>query len=91
MSSTNPGGGGGGGEGAVGGGEGDGSGGGDGVFSDFDSDVLLAQTSIGQVSRVDVSSKVEVVWADNSMTIVLPQVSQSKQKQPTRSAWCGCS
>ncbi|CAG10780.1 unnamed protein product, partial [Tetraodon nigroviridis] len=30
-------------------------------------------TSIGQVSRVDVSSKVEVVWADNSMTVVLPQ------------------
>lgn len=26
------------------------------------------------MSRVDVSSKVEVVWADNSMTIVLPQV-----------------
>lgn len=35
---------------------------------------LFPQTSIGQVSRVDVSSKVEVVWADNSMTIVLPQV-----------------
>ena len=32
------------------------------------------QTSVGQVSRVDVSSKVEVVWADNSLTIVLPQV-----------------
>lgn len=32
------------------------------------------QTSVGQVSRVDASSKVEVVWADNSMTIVLPQV-----------------
>ncbi|CDQ64117.1 unnamed protein product [Oncorhynchus mykiss] len=31
-------------------------------------------TSVGQVFRVDVSSKVEVVWADNSMTIVLPQV-----------------
>ncbi|XP_067353688.1 (E3-independent) E2 ubiquitin-conjugating enzyme UBE2O isoform X1 [Channa argus] len=31
------------------------------------------QTSVGQVSRVDVSSKVEVVWADNSKTIVLPQ------------------
>uniref|UniRef100_A0A674ABQ7 (E3-independent) E2 ubiquitin-conjugating enzyme n=1 Tax=Salmo trutta TaxID=8032 RepID=A0A674ABQ7_SALTR len=30
-------------------------------------------TSVGQVFRVDVSSKVEVVWADNSMTIVLPQ------------------
>ncbi|KAM8843493.1 ubiquitin-conjugating enzyme E2O isoform 2-T2 [Synchiropus picturatus] len=30
-------------------------------------------TSVGQVSRVDVSSKVEVVWADNSKTIVLPQ------------------
>lgn len=35
------------------------------------------QTSVGQVSRVDVSSKVEVVWADNSMTIVLPQVNVS--------------
>ena len=32
------------------------------------------QTSVGQVSRVDVSSKVEVVWADNSKTVVLPQV-----------------
>ncbi|XP_075946417.1 ubiquitin-conjugating enzyme E2O isoform X1 [Anarhichas minor] len=31
------------------------------------------ETSVGQVSRVDVSSKVEVVWADNSMTLVLPQ------------------
>uniref|UniRef100_A0A3Q3MCD2 (E3-independent) E2 ubiquitin-conjugating enzyme n=1 Tax=Mastacembelus armatus TaxID=205130 RepID=A0A3Q3MCD2_9TELE len=31
------------------------------------------ETSVGQVSRVDVSSKVEVVWADNSVTIVLPQ------------------
>uniref|UniRef100_A0A8C7Y6H6 (E3-independent) E2 ubiquitin-conjugating enzyme n=1 Tax=Oryzias sinensis TaxID=183150 RepID=A0A8C7Y6H6_9TELE len=31
------------------------------------------QTSVGQVSRVDGSSKVEVVWADNSKTIVLPQ------------------
>ncbi|XP_014893300.1 ubiquitin-conjugating enzyme E2O isoform X3 [Poecilia latipinna] len=31
------------------------------------------ETSVGQVSRVDVSSKVEVVWADNSKTIVLPQ------------------
>ncbi|CAL8333598.1 unnamed protein product [Merluccius merluccius] len=31
------------------------------------------ETSVGQVSRVDVSSKVEVVWADHSMTIVLPQ------------------
>ncbi|KAL1006048.1 hypothetical protein UPYG_G00067210 [Umbra pygmaea] len=30
-------------------------------------------TSVGQVSRVDMSSKVEVVWADNSKTIVLPQ------------------
>uniref|UniRef100_A0A4W5RJH7 (E3-independent) E2 ubiquitin-conjugating enzyme n=1 Tax=Hucho hucho TaxID=62062 RepID=A0A4W5RJH7_9TELE len=30
-------------------------------------------TELGQVFRVDVSSKVEVVWADNSMTIVLPQ------------------
>ncbi|XP_047433922.1 (E3-independent) E2 ubiquitin-conjugating enzyme UBE2O [Mugil cephalus] len=31
------------------------------------------ETSVGQVFRVDVSSKVEVVWADNSVTIVLPQ------------------
>ncbi|XP_028306737.1 ubiquitin-conjugating enzyme E2O isoform X2 [Gouania willdenowi] len=31
------------------------------------------ETSVGQVFRVDVSSKVEVVWADNSTTIVLPQ------------------
>ncbi|XP_062304886.1 (E3-independent) E2 ubiquitin-conjugating enzyme UBE2O [Osmerus eperlanus] len=31
------------------------------------------ETYVGQVSRVDVSSKVEVVWADNSKTIVLPQ------------------
>uniref|UniRef100_A0A673JGH6 (E3-independent) E2 ubiquitin-conjugating enzyme n=1 Tax=Sinocyclocheilus rhinocerous TaxID=307959 RepID=A0A673JGH6_9TELE len=29
--------------------------------------------SVGQVCRVDLSSKVEVVWADNSKTIVLPQ------------------
>nr|XP_033816964.1 (E3-independent) E2 ubiquitin-conjugating enzyme isoform X2 [Geotrypetes seraphini] len=28
---------------------------------------------VGQVARVDVNSKVEVVWADNSRTIVLPQ------------------
>ncbi|XP_028674845.2 (E3-independent) E2 ubiquitin-conjugating enzyme UBE2O isoform X2 [Erpetoichthys calabaricus] len=32
-----------------------------------------SEPSVGQVSRVDVSSKVEVVWADNSRTIVLPQ------------------
>ncbi|XP_033895739.3 (E3-independent) E2 ubiquitin-conjugating enzyme UBE2O-like [Acipenser ruthenus] len=31
------------------------------------------EPSVGQVARVDVSSKVEVVWADNSRTIVLPQ------------------
>lgn len=36
--------------------------------------VDVLQTYVGQVSRVDVSSKVEVVWADNSKTIVLPQV-----------------
>lgn len=40
------------------------------------------QTSVGQVYRVDVSSKVEVVWADNSRTIVLPQVSNWS------SLWC---
>lgn len=38
---------------------------------------LRHQTSVGQVSRVDTSSKVEVVWADNSTTVVLPQVSQN--------------
>ncbi|KAE8577004.1 hypothetical protein XENTR_v10004397 [Xenopus tropicalis] len=32
-----------------------------------------SQPSVGQVARVDVSSKVEVIWADNSRTIVLPQ------------------
>uniref|UniRef100_A0A672KGE5 (E3-independent) E2 ubiquitin-conjugating enzyme n=1 Tax=Sinocyclocheilus grahami TaxID=75366 RepID=A0A672KGE5_SINGR len=31
------------------------------------------ERSVGQVCRVDLSSKVEVVWADNSKTIVLPQ------------------
>ncbi|XP_066560373.1 ubiquitin-conjugating enzyme E2O [Amia ocellicauda] len=31
------------------------------------------EPSVGQVSRVDVTSKVEVVWADNTKTIVLPQ------------------
>ncbi|XP_069510781.1 (E3-independent) E2 ubiquitin-conjugating enzyme [Ambystoma mexicanum] len=31
------------------------------------------EPSVGQVARVDVSSKVEVVWADDSKTIVLPQ------------------
>ncbi|KAM8947498.1 (E3-independent) E2 ubiquitin-conjugating enzyme isoform 2-T2 [Pelodytes ibericus] len=29
--------------------------------------------SVGQVAKVDISSKVEVIWADNSRTIVLPQ------------------
>ncbi|OCT60708.1 (E3-independent) E2 ubiquitin-conjugating enzyme UBE2O [Xenopus laevis] len=32
-----------------------------------------SQPSVGQVAHVDVSSKVEVIWADNSRTIVLPQ------------------
>ncbi|XP_056405834.1 (E3-independent) E2 ubiquitin-conjugating enzyme [Hyla sarda] len=32
-----------------------------------------SQPSVGQVARVDISSKVEVIWADNSRTIVLPQ------------------
>lgn len=36
------------------------------------------QPSVGQVARVDVSSKVEVVWADNSKTIILPQVRLAK-------------
>ncbi|XP_041431923.1 (E3-independent) E2 ubiquitin-conjugating enzyme UBE2O isoform X2 [Xenopus laevis] len=31
------------------------------------------QPSVGQVACVDVSSKVEVIWADNSRTMVLPQ------------------
>ncbi|KAM4691193.1 LOW QUALITY PROTEIN: (E3-independent) E2 ubiquitin-conjugating enzyme [Rhinophrynus dorsalis] len=31
------------------------------------------EPSVGQVARVDVNSKVEVVWADNSRTVVLPQ------------------
>ncbi|XP_050775182.1 (E3-independent) E2 ubiquitin-conjugating enzyme isoform X3 [Gopherus flavomarginatus] len=31
------------------------------------------EPSVGQVARVDISSKVEVVWADNSKTIILPQ------------------
>ncbi|KAM3921318.1 (E3-independent) E2 ubiquitin-conjugating enzyme [Leptodactylus fuscus] len=32
-----------------------------------------SQPSVGQVARVDISSKVEVIWADNTRTIVLPQ------------------
>lgn len=32
------------------------------------------EPSVGQVSRVDVSGKVEVVWADNSKSSILPQV-----------------
>ncbi|KAM4012335.1 (E3-independent) E2 ubiquitin-conjugating enzyme UBE2O-like [Anomaloglossus baeobatrachus] len=32
-----------------------------------------SQPSVGQVARVDVSSKVEVIWADHSRTITLPQ------------------
>lgn len=31
------------------------------------------EPSVGQVSRVDVSGKVEVVWADNSKSSILPQ------------------
>ncbi|KAK2112114.1 E2/E3 hybrid ubiquitin-protein ligase ube2o [Saguinus oedipus] len=38
-----------------------------------DSAPFAQQPSVGQVARVDVSSKVEVVWADNSKTIILPQ------------------
>lgn len=45
--------------------------------------LFCPQTSVGQVSRVDVSSKVEVVWADNSMTIVLPQVKAFLDKTTT--------
>lgn len=40
----------------------------------FDPVPFALQPSVGQVARVDVSSKVEVVWADNSKTIILPQV-----------------
>lgn len=40
------------------------------------------QPSVGQVARVDVSSKVEVVWADNSKTIILPQVSPLPMPRP---------
>ncbi|KAG9473701.1 hypothetical protein GDO78_004156 [Eleutherodactylus coqui] len=32
-----------------------------------------SQPSVGQVARVDVSSKVEVIWADDTRTIILPQ------------------
>ncbi|XP_068119266.1 (E3-independent) E2 ubiquitin-conjugating enzyme isoform X2 [Hyperolius riggenbachi] len=32
-----------------------------------------SQPSVGQVARVDVNSKVEVIWADNTRSIVLPQ------------------
>ncbi|XP_060700626.1 (E3-independent) E2 ubiquitin-conjugating enzyme UBE2O [Hemiscyllium ocellatum] len=31
------------------------------------------EPSVGQVSRVDISGKVEVVWADNSKSSILPQ------------------
>uniref|UniRef100_A0A8C5R8V8 (E3-independent) E2 ubiquitin-conjugating enzyme n=1 Tax=Leptobrachium leishanense TaxID=445787 RepID=A0A8C5R8V8_9ANUR len=32
-----------------------------------------SKPSIGQVAKVDVSSKVEVIWADNTRSLVLPQ------------------
>lgn len=41
------------------------------------------QPSVGQVARVDVSSKVEVVWADNSKTIILPQVRPRQDPAPS--------
>lgn len=48
--------------------------------------LLFPQPSVGQVARVDVSSKVEVVWADNSKTIILPQVrSRSSSQYPCNS------
>lgn len=37
---------------------------------------------------MDVSSKVEVVWADNSKTIILPQV-RPCQAQTTQLRWRG--
>lgn len=43
--------------------------------------LLSPQPSVGQVARVDVSSKVEVVWADNSKTIILPQVRSCSQNR----------
>ncbi|CAH2302102.1 (E3-independent) E2 ubiquitin-conjugating enzyme [Pelobates cultripes] len=33
----------------------------------------VSKPSIGQVAKVDVSSKVEVIWPDNTRSIVLPQ------------------
>lgn len=42
------------------------------------------QPSVGQVARVDVSSKVEVVWADNSKTIILPQVRLARASPAAR-------
>ncbi|XP_062853913.1 (E3-independent) E2 ubiquitin-conjugating enzyme isoform X2 [Trichomycterus rosablanca] len=38
-----------------------------------DSEDFSDERTVGQVCRVDVSSKVEVVWADNSKSVVLPQ------------------
>ncbi|XP_076871979.1 ubiquitin-conjugating enzyme E2O isoform X2 [Brachyhypopomus gauderio] len=38
-----------------------------------DSEDFSNERTVGQVCRVDVSSKVEVVWADNSKSVVLPQ------------------
>lgn len=48
------------------------------------------QPSVGQVARVDVSSKVEVVWADNSKTIILPQVRHSAVLVAARAAGASC-
>uniref|UniRef100_A0A8C5SZM5 (E3-independent) E2 ubiquitin-conjugating enzyme n=1 Tax=Laticauda laticaudata TaxID=8630 RepID=A0A8C5SZM5_LATLA len=42
-------------------------------FRTTDFVIRIGNPSVGQVARVDFSSKVEVVWADNSRTIVLPQ------------------
>uniref|UniRef100_A0A8B9L0D0 (E3-independent) E2 ubiquitin-conjugating enzyme n=1 Tax=Astyanax mexicanus TaxID=7994 RepID=A0A8B9L0D0_ASTMX len=38
-----------------------------------DSEDFNNERTVGQVCRVDVSSKVEVVWADNFKSVVLPQ------------------
>lgn len=59
----------------------------------FDPVPFALQPSVGQVARVDVSSKVEVVWADNSKTIILPQVSPCRARlaAPDRGSRAGSS
>ncbi|XP_040292226.1 (E3-independent) E2 ubiquitin-conjugating enzyme [Bufo bufo] len=43
------------------------------VSSDPDAPADGSQPTVGQVARVDVSSKVEVIWADDTRSIDLPQ------------------